>query len=482
MEKTMKGTIGLLLAALFALPLVASAGQGSTAPSPAAPRPPAGGVLAANSRYGMNMYFTNASRSDAEVNQLSPLAQAIGVRWSREQISWASYDLDWGPGFFDARISKLVNDGFLVYGMLSTTPDRFSTQACKDWADAHGYPRYFCPPANMADWAAWVGEVVERYDGDGYLDAPGSPRIPYWEIWNEPDVMNTWLPAPDPAAYTDMLCRSYQTIKAADPTAKVIVGGLSDFDTVGRDGFMDAVVAHGGWPCFDILGYHFYDFPYMPEWPGQVWNMPSVADMVVNWIEAHGGGREVWANEFGWSTCTNCGGNGNTEDEQANYIVRAHPLLMDHGIDHLDLFYLKDIQGGMGTPYMEMAILRPDYSAKPAYTAYGVMMERIGNASFAGHGQLYAVSDSLSDRHDYIYVGPGGVLTDIIWQLQGQTACAFWVESGVTQVHLYSRDGAHQVLTPSGGYVTVNVSPSPIYVVRVLNLDEHAFLPLVMRR
>ncbi len=478
----MKRPLLLVLGILLVLPLAVSTAQGPIATS----NPPVSttGVhtTADPSPYGMNMYFTNAGRNDAEVSQLVPLAQAIDVHWSREQLSWASYDLSWGPPFFDQRINTVVQSGFPIYATLCTTPDRFSTQECKDWADANGRPRYFCPPANPADFAAWAGEVTERYDGDGYLDAPGSPRIPYWEIWNEPDVMDTWLPQPDPATYASMLCQSYQAIKAADPTAKVMIGGIAGFDTVGRDGFMDAVVANGGWPCFDILAYHLYDFPYPPEEPGAVWSMTAVSDMVMNWLAAHGGGKEVWANEFGWSTCTGqseC----NTEDEQANYLIRAHPLLMGHGFTHLDAVQLKDILGGMPTPYQEMAILRPDFTGKPSYYAYGVLMQLVGDAQFIGEGQLLDVHDSWSDRYDYTYYNSSdGTLTDILWQLQDQASYSFWVGSTVSQVYLYDRDGTYQVLTPVGGYVTVTLSPRPCYLVRSLNLNYHTFLPLLFRQ
>ena len=49
-----------------------------------------------------------------------------------------------------------------------------------------------------------------------------------YEIWNEPDLSIFWAPAPDPARYMDLYLRARDAIKAADPQARVIVGGLSN--------------------------------------------------------------------------------------------------------------------------------------------------------------------------------------------------------------------------------------------------------------
>ena len=40
----------------------------------------------------------------------------------------------------------------------------------------------------MFQFKQYFREVVERYDGDGYKDAPGSAVVTYWEMYNEPDA------------------------------------------------------------------------------------------------------------------------------------------------------------------------------------------------------------------------------------------------------------------------------------------------------
>ena len=48
------------------------------------------------------------------------------------------------------------------------------------------------------EWAVFVARMVERYDADGQDDAPGSPRVTYFSVWNEPDWM-PWPHRPDTA-------------------------------------------------------------------------------------------------------------------------------------------------------------------------------------------------------------------------------------------------------------------------------------------
>src|SRR6185369_1286139 len=72
-------------------------------------------------------------------------------------------------------------------------------------------------PRDINDWLNYVRTVVERYDGDGLDDAPGSPRIAYWEVWNEPNLAFFWQPKPDVNEYAELLKVTYAAIKQADP-------------------------------------------------------------------------------------------------------------------------------------------------------------------------------------------------------------------------------------------------------------------------
>jgi hypothetical protein len=83
------------------------------------------------------------------------------------------------------------------------------------------------------EWAVFVAAMVERFDGDGVADAPASPVVTYFSVWNEPD----WVAWPNRPKKDDRALRnwfgqgtgdlarlafvSYRAAKFANPKAKV---------------------------------------------------------------------------------------------------------------------------------------------------------------------------------------------------------------------------------------------------------------------
>jgi hypothetical protein len=87
------------------------------------------------------------------------------------------------------------------------------------------------PPRSDADYAAYAGAFAARFGTGGtfWREHPGLPRAPVTtiEIWNEPDNGEFWTPAPDPSGYADLYLAARAAIDTADPSARVIVGGLT---------------------------------------------------------------------------------------------------------------------------------------------------------------------------------------------------------------------------------------------------------------
>src|SRR5690348_16871645 len=63
--------------------------------------------------FGMNLYITGLERGDDERNTLVVRAQEAGVRWSREELSWANIQPGGRTGdswkAYDARLQQLHN-------------------------------------------------------------------------------------------------------------------------------------------------------------------------------------------------------------------------------------------------------------------------------------------------------------------------------------------------------------------------------------
>ena len=93
---------------------------------------------------------------------------------------------------------------------------------CPSWAAVSGAQgNQFAQPASPAAFADWAAAVAKRYGGEG---------ANYFEIWNEPNNPAFWAPKPNPAAYTADLKAAYAAIKAVDPAAVVLSGGLAPED------------------------------------------------------------------------------------------------------------------------------------------------------------------------------------------------------------------------------------------------------------
>jgi hypothetical protein len=111
------------------------------------------------------------------------------------------------------------------------------------WAD-HG--DWQAPPtaAHVRDYAEFAGALAQRYGtGGSYWRAhPALPAVPVanYEIWNEPNVHHFW---PHQSYAPDRLARMYlgarTQVEAADPSAQVVLGGLS---AIGVKGFLARMV------------------------------------------------------------------------------------------------------------------------------------------------------------------------------------------------------------------------------------------------
>jgi hypothetical protein len=78
-------------------------------------------------------------------------------------------------------------------------------------------------------WSAFLRDAADRY-GPGGSFWRENPELPYmpvreWEIWNEENIITFARPV-DPHRYARLLRLSGSVLHAADPGAKVIVGGL----------------------------------------------------------------------------------------------------------------------------------------------------------------------------------------------------------------------------------------------------------------
>lgn len=493
--------------------------------------------------FGMNTYLTGLERinndGDDGIAALASLGRAAGVGWAREELSWGNLERRdkgrWDWDYFDRRLRQLAEQGYGIVGMLLTTPKWARVADCQAritrYASAGVVTQdYWCPPANPQDFADYVYATVERYDGDGYADAPGSPRIAAWQIWNEPNAWETWPGTP--AEYGTLLRAGYAAAKAADARAIVATGGLyvldgSWADNIGHsDGlrFLDQalVAVPSAWNAFDALAIHPYMPDVAPDQPGlltrvSLWGRITTArDWLTTRTQVYGGApRPLWISEVGWSTCTESQPDcyalqgssapaeapdlpplapdyhlvahllphlaatliGKTEAQQADYMIRTHAIALTLGVQHLSYFQLEDkFDGNQNNFWEEASILETKergYRAKLAYQAYTILTQQLAGAVALGPGAAHTFQYNPNEqrhtveRYHLRFRRYDNVLVDVLWRNSGSQEVDLALEPGRSAT-LVTRDGAARALAAEHNSVRFGVSEQPVYLNQAL--------------
>lgn len=326
---------------------------------------------------------------------------------------------------------------------------------------------------DIGEFAEFVGTLVERYDGDGQEDAPGSPVVDYWEFYNEPDGGDElwarlyggsyWGPFGD--AYARMLCAVYPVIKAANPRAQVALGGLAYdwFDDQGgpfvRE-FLDDVLAAGGGNCFDLMNFHYYP-AFEPVWAPYGPGLSGKANYLREKLARYGIADKPMINtEAGWHS-DNYPGLPSTPEIQSRYVVKlfAQSIASDLRIT----IWWTWIDPGSG--YGANGLLTQDLQRKPAFYAYQTAARILGRASF--RRPLSAAELGSPALEGYLLATPDGRDLYVLWSNDDSTRTVPLTLSRARVTNMY---GDSTLLVNDGddgqgdGRIRLPVGPNPIYV------------------
>ena len=281
--------LAVLLAQLLARWPVASA--------PAAPlsTPTPAQVRTGNPKIGVHTRLTDEA-DPAKIRQTLRMVREMGAPWVTEYFPWVyiqptdAAHFDWTHA--DAVVDAATAEGLTLIARFDGTPA---------WARPANTTWKYLDPDHYADFAAFVGAFVARYQG----------RVRYYVIWNEPNLSAEWgARPPDPAAYTALLKQAYRAAKAADPSAVVLLAGLAPtLEPPGspwglRDTtFLEGVYTAGGKPFFDGLTVHAYGLTApADDPPGPDKLNFRRAEILHDVLVAHGdSAKPVLVTEGGWN-------------------------------------------------------------------------------------------------------------------------------------------------------------------------------------
>jgi Ca2+-binding RTX toxin-like protein len=292
--------------------------------------------------------------SDAQLNATFASYSSLGVAQIRTDLWWNVVQAR-GPGTFDWRVFDRVLDtaqshGIDILPVLGRAPS---------WATTSG---------NVKDFAAFAAAAAARYGSDG---------IVAWEIWNEPNLTSFWGGTPDPAVYARLLTAAYDAIKAVDPGATVLSGGLAAVPTtdtgpaprwMAATEFLEGVYAAGrDAEFFDAVAFHPYTWPFMPShsasWSG--WTIMTSSLRAI--MTAHGDGdATIWVTEYGAPTAGST--RAVSEQVQAIILVEAAGLAAsDDRIGPVFCYSLYDKGHDLESAQSWFGLIRPDGVRKIGY-------------------------------------------------------------------------------------------------------------------
>jgi hypothetical protein len=236
----------------------------------------------------------------AGLQEMMALSPRFGRRW--REIAWR--DVEPSEGQYRWEVLAPLEEE-LKTAAASNLTVILNIQMKPEWAQK--VAGYACGPIKTEKFEAFarfMEQLVQRYGSS-------SPyRVRYWQIGNEPDidvyllpgdsVYGCWGDKDDPyfggGHYGEMLKVVYPRIKAADPNAQVMAGGLllecdpytmTVPDTCKNDErlksgyFLEGILKAGAGDFFDIMDVHSY---------GQLsMELPSRMTDTYNWSPAAGG-------------------------------------------------------------------------------------------------------------------------------------------------------------------------------------------------
>jgi cellulase (glycosyl hydrolase family 5) len=307
------------------------------------------------------------------------------------------------------------------------------------------------------DFAEFVGAAVNRYSRPPY-------NIKYWEFFNEPDgikplygaVINTW--GYYGREYALMLKEVYPAIKAADPSARVVMGGLAYDSFVDGDSgnfnqrFLNDVIENGGADYFDIMNFHYYYFS-RETW-GNIIGKANYLKAVLAW---YGISKPMICSEVGiWGDETNLG-------IQARYVPKVFARGLSAGLETILWFPLATQTGFI----FDGGLLRDeDLSVKPAYISYQTMTSELGDYTYSA---VIATGDANLEGYKFISAETGKS-KEVVWAQEdtsGQMVFPYEIIRMVTiegLVHFIADGGGGDSDGSNNGQVRIPITSSPVYV------------------
>ncbi len=357
---------------------------------------------------------------------LADLLRLAGITMVRDRFGWSQSKggkYEWG----NTSILKLLSEhGVRVCGMYHYVPE---------WT-MEGRETYGLPHDLIALYR-FCRESGRRFPAE----------VAGWEFWNEQDATN--MPA---WYYASAMKAAYLGYKAGNPRHRVL-NGASCLHPVPR--FMDIFMESGMADYFDVYNCHIYSLQ----------DTPATVTDEQEFLARYGvGDRPIWITENGLLQ----GGGSEPIDpatqfyehnelqelDQAEYLVKAQIRFVSYGVERdFSFLFVPYNECGRGRVW---GMLRWDYVAKPAYTAFANLTAQLSNARYLG------AWNRDKNVKGFIYEGENSK-TFVLWS-ENLHNIPVIIKDSAASLEMSDFMGKRTILRPENGAFMLSAGRYPVYV------------------
>ena len=148
-----------------------------------------------------------------------------------------------------------------------------------------------------------------------------------WQIWNEQNSPTFYQPAPDVEGYSELVASAADAIRARDPNASIVLGGMfgtplnGELPAYTAWDFLERMYEGGAGEYFDGVAVH----PYAAN----LGKVESQIDAIHDEIGAADDDATLWVTEIGWASGGPDVPLNRGEEGQAEQLTDAYEMLLD---------------------------------------------------------------------------------------------------------------------------------------------------------
>jgi beta-xylosidase len=284
------------------------------------------------------------------------LVSEVHARIVRVDVPWSEVEQEGRYQFssFDQLIDGLRASGKSIILVLAYGHPEHSDGIAKS-----GLPLPPRTPQQRAAYSKYVQAVAVHYHGSDIV----------YEVWNEPNFAWFWSPAPDADAYGKLLADAVTAIRAVEPNATIISGGLANVDNPSE--FLHELARAGALDRLDGITFH----PYRRDAP------EDSLDDIAEFESAATGHTQLplWITEWGYSELWLGKSSSDVRRSQGIFVAR---LMLTAALAKAKAALIYDlIDDGINSNDQESSFGLYDYNfkPKPAATAFRVIAQMMSD-------------------------------------------------------------------------------------------------------